>query len=355
MSELNSKVNKGKVIPFLQDGSFFYKKGIEAYQNGHLEQAIIHIERAIRIEPEEPVFYCQLAIVLADKGEYEQANQWLDKILKEMDDSMSEVYFFMANNLAHIGNLESAKLHLKQYLEMDPDGEFAEDAESFLMMLDEDGVLYEGFKACEPTPTEAIVDHLNKGNFQWAEKEARGYLIEHPKEWDIYAYLAESLMGQGEMEQAKSILKDLLIKESNFLAQCNMTLLLAKEGHKDNQIWVNNLKDLRPMKDWHCYYLAKTLFFLGEYERSYRWFRKLSRGSDFRKLPAYYHQMAIVAWKTGNETKARELFERTEQLDRENVWISQYYLDKLSNAAVGYTPEDDWFIYSQPGELTTNK
>lgn len=354
MSELNTSVNKGKVIPFLQDGSFYYKKGIEAYQSGQLDQSIVHIERAIRIEPEEPVFFCQLAIVLAEKGDFQRANQCLDKILKEMDESMSEVYFFMANNLAHLGKFDSAKLHLKQYLQQEPDGEFAEDAESLLMMLEEEGLLMEGFHSAEPTAAETIVDLLNKGNFQWAEKEARGYLMENPKEWDVYAYLAESLMGQGEMENAKSILKDLLIKESNFLAQCNMTLLLVKENHKEKDMWVKNLIDLRPMKDWHCYYLAKTLFFLGEYDRSYRWFHKLSKGSDFRKFPAYFHQMAIVAWKNGNKAKAMELFRRTEQLDKENEWISQYFLEKLSTSEADEIPEDEWFIYTQPGELTPN-
>ncbi|MDQ0254583.1 tetratricopeptide (TPR) repeat protein [Evansella vedderi] len=358
MSEMDSKLKKGQVIPFLQDGSYFYKKGIEAYQAGNLDQAINYIERAIRIEPEEPVFLCQLAIVLSEKGDFEGANDWLEKIIKEIDNSMSECYFFMANNLAHLGKFDQAKLRLKKYLQLEPDGEFTDDAHSLLYMLEEEGLtLFADLDDLnmEPTPLENIVDLLNKGDYEWAEKEARGYLMENPKEWDVYAYLAESLMYQGDTEHAKSILKDLLMKEEpNFLAQCNMTLLLAKTGDEGKETWVKNLINLRPMKDWHCYYLARTLFYLGEYAKSYKWFQKLYRESDFQKQPAYFHQMAIVAWKNGNITKAKQLFEKTEELDQENEEIARHFLDRLSLEDKYTLPEDEWFIYSQPGKLLTN-
>ncbi|MBU9712762.1 tetratricopeptide repeat protein [Evansella tamaricis] len=350
MRELNSQ-KKGQIIPFMKDGSYFYKKGIEAYKNHQLDQGINYIERAIQMEPEEPVFLCQLAIILSEKGNFEEANKWLEKVLSEVDDSMAECYFFMANNLAHMGHFDMAITHLKKYIEMDPEGEFVEDAHSLMFILEEEDLeLGEDFEyTLKPTPLDSIVDLLNKGNYDGAEKEARGYLLEKPKEWDVYAYLAESLMYQGELDQAKKILQDLLLKEEpNFLAQCLMTTLLFLEGNPDKEIWSKNLKNLRPMKDWHCYYLAKTLFFSGEYSIAYKWYQKLYRGSDFRKTPPYFHQMAIAAWKNGNRTKAKYLWEKTRSIDHENEEIASEYLKVLSAAKDGVIPEDGWFIYSAP-------
>ncbi|MFA9559565.1 tetratricopeptide repeat protein [Evansella sp. AB-rgal1] len=353
MRELNSKKEMGKIIPFLQDGAYFYRKGIEAYQNRQIEQALQYINKAIRIEPEEPVFLCQLAIVLSEKGEFETANDLLQKVITEVDESMAECYFFMANNLAHVGKFELAKLRLNKYLQMDPEGEFAEDAHSLLYMLEEELEFLEDFGTLSnyPSQLEVIVDLIHKGDYDSAEKEARGYLMENPKEWDVYAYLAESLMYQGEMEHAKSILQDLLIKdEPNFLAQCIMTVLLAKEDHNNKDLWIKNLVNLRPIKDWHCYYLAKTLYCVGEYEKSYQWFKKLFQGSQFLKLPAYFHQMAICAWKNGHEEKARGLWERIREMDSENENIANTFLDFLSTEEK-MDPSDVWFTYQQPKEL----
>ncbi|WP_158235121.1 tol-pal system YbgF family protein, partial [Pseudomonas sp. 2995-3] len=114
------------------------------------------------------------------------------------------------------------------------------------------------------------------------------------------------------------------------------------------EIWINDLKNLRPLKDWHCYYLAKTLFFVGEYSRAYRWYKKLYNYSDFFKTPSYFHQMAIAAWKNGNRSRAKDLWEETKVRDHQNEQIANEYLKVLASAGDGVIPEDRWFIYSEP-------
>ncbi|WP_257010011.1 tetratricopeptide repeat protein [Evansella halocellulosilytica] len=345
--EVNEK--RGQIIPFLQNGAYFYKKGIEAYQNRKIDHAIQYIERAIRMEPDEPVFKCQLAIIRAEQGLYEEANVILEElILNKDDDTLSESHFFYANNLAHLGQLKSANQHLHKYLELDPDGEFSEDAYSLLDMIDSELLLNEDeVEQVQSGPEDMIIDYLNKGNNEWAEKEARGHLTKHPKEWDVYAYLAESLMNQGQEDEAESILKDLLLKnEPNFLAQCLMAQLLKKNNEEQAGIWVDNLIDLRPMNDWHQYYLAKTLFFLAEYDQSYRWYQKLSRKSSFHKFPAFYHQMAVIAWMNKDKKAAEKLWEKTKKLDPERSDIIDEYLTSLHLQNVDQLPNVKWFFYS---------
>ncbi|SDZ34693.1 Tetratricopeptide repeat-containing protein [Evansella caseinilytica] len=355
MRELYSKQKKGQVIPFLQNGAYFYRKGIKAYQNHHIEKAIKYIEKAMLLEPEEPVFVCQLAIVLSEKGQYEEANNLLEQVINDLDESLSECYFFMANNFAHLGRFDAAKTLLTKYLELDPEGEFAEDANSLLYVLEEESAfLVEDGSPSTDTPTniEAIVDSLNKGDFAGAENDARVYLTKNPHDWDVYAYLAESLIMQERLPEAKAILSDLLIKEEpNFLAQCLMTYLLEKQGDENSRMWIKNLSELHPLKDWHCYYLAKVLFLVKEYGKSYKWYQKLFRDSDFRKFPAFYHQMAMTAWKTGHRKKAVELWERTDNMEAVGSSPAGCFLELIATADETAEPADHWFIYKAPPEL----
>ena len=48
---------------------------------------------------------------------------------------MVECHYFLANNYAHLGFFKDAYTHANLYLEMEEDGEFAEDAEDLLDIL----------------------------------------------------------------------------------------------------------------------------------------------------------------------------------------------------------------------------
>ncbi|UCZ52636.1 tetratricopeptide repeat protein [Bacillus shivajii] len=349
MRNTNVKEKRGQIIPFLQNGAYFYKKGIEAYQNRNIKHAINFIERAIRMEPDEPVFKCQLAIIFAEQGKYEEANVILEKLIEKGDESLSESFFFYANNLAHLGKLEEAKSHLNKYLELDPEGDFSEDAHSLLDMIDSEDILSEDSEEIEPLKQdELVIDYLNKGDFDWAEKEARGHLTEQPQDWDVYAYLAEALMNQGNLEEAQSILQNLLLKnEPNFLAQCLMCDLLNRTDDPQANTWVENVVHLRPMTEAHQYYLARTLYFLEQYQQAYKWFQKLHRSSSFQKPTAFYHQMAILAWKNGEKQTAEKLWERLKRLDRENEGMINDYVAAMENEADYPLPKDEWFYYKE--------
>lgn len=330
MPSINSNDKKGQVIPFLLDSSFFYKKGIEAYEQHRLDRAIYYIEKAMILEPEEPVFPCQLAIFLSEKGQYSEANHLLEKIVNELDEMMFECYFFMANNYAHLGEFDQAIHYLNLYLLKEPEGEFLEDAHSLLFMLEEE--YYDEWEDAlsdehEMSQFEHILEPLHKGDFALAEKEARMTIGETPEEWDVYAYLAEALIQQGNFKEAKSILQNLLAKsDSNFLARCIYTSLLVKEGNSSAEHWVKNLENLHPISEWHCYYLAKTLFLIGQYKKASQWYEKLASQYSFNHSPIFLHQRAIAAWKNGRNELAINLWEKVKRLDKNNEGIAEHFI-----------------------------
>ncbi|WP_158282284.1 tetratricopeptide repeat protein [Salipaludibacillus keqinensis] len=336
MPNLRTSEKKGQVIPFMQDGGYFYKKGIEAYQDKQVDRATSYFERAIRLEPDEPVFMCQLAIVLSEEGNYEASNEWLNKIKDEVDPSMSECYFFMANNMAHLGELEAAKRYIEQYLEMDEEGEFAEDAESLLSMVsnqvDQEASFEDELNSAttDKKINFHIISLLNSGDYPEAEQEARKLIAEDPERWNVYVYLAEALMYQGQSDEAGAILRDLLLKdEPNFLAQCQMTVLLHHTKDPQASVWIENLVDVRPMNDWNSYFLARSLSFLGEYRTAFAWYDKLLKRPSFPKLPQLYHQKAVLAWHCGHSGVAKECWKKVKREDPDKKELASDCLKEL--------------------------
>ncbi len=315
----NTNAKKGQVIPFMQDGSYFFKKGIEIYDDGQPERAAAYIRRAIKVEPDEPVFICQLAIILSEMGEYKDSNEWLVKVTDDIDPKMSQCYFFMANNFAHLGEFTEAKASLTIYLSMDDDGEFKEDASSLLDMIDKelDGEFdLLPFEMEGDKHEDIVMDLLNTGEFHEAEKQIHVAIAESPKDWDMYAYLAESYMHQERFDEAEKLLKDLLTKEEpNFFAQCQMAVLLYKQEDPHASTWVDNIKNLRPLKDWDCYYLARALYYIKEYQAAYLLYERFLHASKFQKRTTYFHQMAIVSWHCNRYEKARKLWVRIESTE----------------------------------------
>ncbi|MCE7793124.1 tetratricopeptide repeat protein [Salipaludibacillus sp. CUR1] len=334
MPGIETKEKKGQVIPFIQDGGYFYKKGIEAYQNQQIERAVQYFKRAIRVEPEEPVFSCQLAIVLSERGEYEASNDYLTKIKTDIDPSMSECYFFLANNMAHLGKLEEAKENLEVYLKIDEEGEFSEDAESLLDMVNNQ--LRESGEKVIPAKEKLDDFHfiglLNSGRYAEAEEEARKQMAAVPSHWNLYVYLAEALMYQNRQKEAEQILKDLLVKdEPNFLAQCQMAVLLYQNNDPQASVWISNIINLRPMDHFHCYFLGRSLLFAGEYQKAYEWYAKLLNKKLLPGFHDFYHQMALLSWHTGNKEAARNLWVSIESEEPEKKQLTQTFIKEIDN------------------------
>ncbi|SDO40367.1 tetratricopeptide repeat protein [Alkalicoccus daliensis] len=295
----------GQIIPFMQDGSYFYKKGIEAYEKKEITRAVQLIKRAIQAEPTEPVFLCQLAIVLSEEGEYEASNEWLNKIKEEVDPQMSECYFFLANNQVYTGEFHKAKENLEKYFELDQTGDFQEDADALLYLIDvELGMDQLQIDGTNPF-TSPLTMRLHEGEYAQAEELARGIIVNKPASWHTYALLAEALWRQGSAEEAGQILTDLLMKEEpDFTARCQYTIFLYETNDEEAENWIRKLKTLYPLNRWERYVAGRALYFVEEFEAAY----SLLREAMPLEQPVYVHQLAVAAAQCGRFHRARKLW-----------------------------------------------
>ena len=138
-SKLRSE--QAKVLSFVPTGEYYFNKGMKAYQRRELKRSLKYLNRAIQLEPLEPMIACQLSIVYTELGEYKRANEILHQIVDQLDPHMTECHYFLANNYAHLGLFKEAYEHVTTYLEKEEHGEFVEDAEDLLDLLEIDSDL----------------------------------------------------------------------------------------------------------------------------------------------------------------------------------------------------------------------
>ncbi len=320
---------KGRLIPFVQDGDYFYKKAMKAYQQRNLDKAKQHLERAVKLVPEEVDYICQLAAVLSELGEYEASNEWLKFVLDDLDPEYYDCYFFLANNYAHMGLFKQTEENARTYLEHEPEGEFIEDAEELVDLI--------LFEQSEDLPQEIgeeeqlIQEHeaarkaIESGHFLDAIDLLEQMTEVYSEFWPAYNNLALAYFYSEQYEEAIQVLDDVLTKnEGNLNAVCNLTLFYDFLGqHVKRDVMLERLKNVYPIHPDHSYKLGSTFGFLGQHELAYHWLRKAEVTRHTWDGP-FYHWLAVSAFHLDRPDLARRNWKKMQQVESSNEMASRY-------------------------------
>ncbi|WP_234998532.1 tetratricopeptide repeat protein [Salirhabdus sp. Marseille-P4669] len=123
------------ILPFLMEGDFYFSIGVKAFQKRDFNKAIKWFEKAIEYAPHNPMYQCQLSVLYTEIRSYQKANQLLTKVLDTFGESYVDCYYLIANNYAHLGLFHDAQKNVELYLDKATDGDFTEEAEQLLEML----------------------------------------------------------------------------------------------------------------------------------------------------------------------------------------------------------------------------
>lgn len=69
--------NHAQIVQLLQDGQYFFHKGLKAYKERNLKRASKLIQRAVHLEPEDSEMLSQLAVIYSEMGQYQESNDLL--------------------------------------------------------------------------------------------------------------------------------------------------------------------------------------------------------------------------------------------------------------------------------------
>jgi tetratricopeptide (TPR) repeat protein len=341
-----ASIQKGKILSFLPTGEYYFKEGLKAYHRRDYTKSKKYLQRAFQLEPGEPMIACQLAIILTELGEYEESNRLLHIILEELDEEMTECHYLLANNYAHLGFFKDAWQHANLYLEIDPEGDFAEDTEDLLELLsmesdDLEDELYEQDDLI--IKQEQAREYLESGYFQKAVELLEYVIKEYPEYWSAYNNLALAHYYMGEVDKAEEILTDILTRNpGNLHALCNQ-LVFAHYQRKTEKVkaLMEGLKKIQPLLIEQQFKLGATFALIGEYELGYSWLKKLYKHGFDGDAPFYYW-LSYTAYYTGHESFARNIWKKVLELNPEKEGYEPWndekepaaVYEKQSNSAI---------------------
>jgi tetratricopeptide (TPR) repeat protein len=335
-----AKTKKRNVITVQMDATFFFERAVHSLDRNRYDKALKYFRRAVEFEPDNPVNHCNLAGVLSETGNYEESNRILQQIVEQIDPSMTECYFYMANNYANMENYEAAEEALVYYLEHDPNGHFLEESEEMMELL--------GYELERPTKLtsiksrEGLFEHdkartlLEEGKFSEAVRILEKLVKKSPDFLAARNNLALAYYYMGLFDKALATIRQVLeLEPGNLHALCNLAIFHQHNGDQEqlNEL-VLSLRKTYPMHYDHVFKLATTMGILSEHETAYRLFRRLLKTGESGLDPCLYHYTAVAACNIGKYDEAEKLWRTVEKLDP-GTDIPRYYLEQMKDAENG--------------------
>ncbi|WP_252312027.1 lipopolysaccharide assembly protein LapB [Sinobaca sp. H24] len=333
----SSTEKTGRVLPFLQNEEHYFKRGIHAFQKRELDRAVKYLKKAIDMDPTQGVFQCQLAVVYSDTGEYEESNRLLWHVLEDLDSSLSECYFFLANNYVYLGLFDKAKEMAESYLTMQPEGDFSKDARDLLDLLLEDEEEENNQQEEELIMKYEKSERLMKTKqFAEADQILEEIIADYPDYLPAKCQLARLLHEQDRSEEALALVKDIAREHMYLPALCQLAVLYAEMGREtEAQETAEMLKNIIPLDKSHLFYAASTLCRLGFYEESRLLFERYVK----RHAPTqegFHLFFGASAYQSGRIVQAEQQWKQSVNKDNHTAGELLKHLKKdgLSTEAV---------------------
>lgn len=312
-----SKKNKN-LISFIPNGAFYYEKAIQAMERDRFETAQKYLKRAYELSPEDPRILLQYGVLVMEEGRFDEAHD-LIRTSYQLNPSDKSAVFYLAEVHAHLGLLRDAKAYAEQYIEIDPDGPFADESMEIIDFAEQKAAYFEEEEQ-EDGEIYFIQEKarrlMESGEFKEAVVLLESIVSEYPEFWAAYNNLALAYFYIGETEKASELLHDVLKRNmGNFHALCNLAVFYYYEK-KEEQLeeLLTLLLKIKPYMIEHRYKLGATFALVGKHEEAFNWLRSLDK-YGFEKDSGYYFWLAHSAYFTGHEEIARGAYAKLVLID----------------------------------------
>lgn len=340
MNRDNQVVQKdsAKVISINMGPAFFFERAVQSLDKFHYEKALKYFRKAMEFDPHNPINHCNMAGIYSELGNFQESNRLLQHVLDHIDPSMTECYYYMANNYANMEQFELAEQAITHYLEHDEHGHYLAEAEEMVTLLS-----YELQRIIKPKGIKSqagMFEHeqarelLEDGRFAEATQLLEKVTKNHPDFLAAYNNLALAYYYKGQIEQSLAVIEQVLsIDRGNLHALCNLAIFY--QHLEEEKLLQNLLAALVKVHPFHVellFKLAMTLGILGEDEGAYIHFKRLIKQCGFELEPCVYHYAAVAAFNTKRYKEAGKLWGNVLLLDPESH-IAKFYLSELTSLA----------------------
>lgn len=325
------------------DATFFFERAVQSLDRLKYDKALKYFRRAVEFEPDNPVNHCNMAGILSEMGKYGESNDVLRDIVDRIDPTMTECYFYMANNFANMEDFEKAEEALVHYLEHDESGQFLDESEEMMELLTAE--LERPMKLSKIKSREGLIEHdrarslLEEGKFTEAIKLLERLAEMHPDFYAAHNNLALAYYYVGRFTDALGAVKRVLaLDPGNLHGLCNLAIFYQHAGEREPlEELVALLEKTLPYHQEHVFKLATTMGVLGRHESALRHFRRLLKSEAGQADVCLYHYAAVACYNLDRFEQARRYWKQAEKLDPGSD-IPKFHMSVLDRIEDGLAP-----------------
>lgn len=300
----------------MPDGEFYYKKAVYAMQRDRFEEAHKYLKRATELSPEDPLILMQYGVLVMEEGRFQEAHEILMEAY-ELDFESSEVVFYLAEVHAHLNLLGEAKAYAKQYMKMDFNGPFKDEAKEIIDYVEQNEDVFEDGEDGEVhLLQEKARRFMEQGKFNEAVELFEAIITDYPAFWAAYNNLALAYFYIGKKEEASELLHDVLQQnKGNLHALCNLAVFYYYD--KKEEELASLLKLLMKIKPYlveHRYKMGATFALVGRHKEAFGWLRSLQK-TGFKGDAGFYFWLAHSAYFTGHEEISKDAYAKLVEID----------------------------------------
>ncbi|MBM7699632.1 tetratricopeptide repeat protein [Kurthia huakuii] len=308
------------VVSFIPTGDFYYHKAMKALEYNHFDQAKKYLKRALELSPDDTKILVQTAYLKMEEESFLEALELL-RHANNIEPNDPETVLFLAEVSANMGLAEDAINFATHYLEIEPAGEYREEAEEIIDIVTDilkEAPLEDHQGSAEKNYEQERARHLMEtGDFESAIEILENLIAEYPDFWAAYNNLALAYFYKGEHEQARALLHEVLIGNyGNIHALCNLTVMsyYEQDDADELKLLTDTLLKLQPYFVEHRYKLGATLALIGQYEQAYKWLHSLKKRGYIGDA-GYYFWLSHSAYFAGHDQESRTVWDELMLID----------------------------------------
>lgn len=340
----------GKVIPFSQNATFYMKRGAKELEKNDLIAAVHKYREAYERAPEDAEIAVALAEILSQMQRFEESNRILFRLLADRDDAPPECHFGLACNYFGLQDYDRAADSLEDYLELEPDGEFAADAEDFLDLIDDDDAMFEstGLRGDDDYEDNAVTHFarslLASGEVGYAVEELERRYQQTPKSLKIREQLAVAYFVANRREEAKQIADGILAEDAgNVLAGSTLALGEIEEGKRDAALArLDEMLKRRALEPEELHSIAVLQLDLEQYADAEKTLTQMMHLMPYDEN--VLHKLGYTRFLQGDVEGAKAYYQKLLRIDPHDT-VAKYYLNQCKHMdSAGKKPNAKWII-----------
>ncbi len=223
--------NSNTALPFDQPGEFYHRRALKFAEKDEYDRAVFNIQKALLKDNNNIEYMLDFAGMLTEIEHFDDSNDLLFSVLRSSGEHFAECYFGLGCNFYGLSDYQKASSSFNKYLNISPEGEYAQDAELMLESINYDVIAEKQEDALLGIEWKTALD---KGD----SKKAIDILKSLPDDDTEHSSLIKNNLAvayllEDKIEEAYKLCSEVLhLEPLNIHALCNMSMIKSRMDDK---------------------------------------------------------------------------------------------------------------------------